>query len=166
VPAQRPPLLNVLAYVGLGANLGEPQRTLRQALDELSVTPGIQALRSSHCYRSAPVDADGPDFFNAVAELHTSLDAVALLRTLQAIEHAHYRQRPWRNAPRTLDLDLLWYDGQTIKHPDLQVPHPRMHVRAFVLLPLMELVPDLRLQGARLDALLAACADQRIERAG
>jgi len=156
---------DVLAYIGLGANLGEPQLTLRQALRELSETPGIWALRSSHIYRSAPVDAEGPDYLNAVAQLHTSLDATALLRRLQAIENAHARQRPYPNAPRTLDLDLLWYGGQVINLPDLQVPHPRMHARAFVLLPLMELAPDFRLEGARLSALLAACGDQRIARA-
>jgi len=114
-------------------------------------------------YRSAPVDAEGPDYLNAVAELHTSLDALALLRRLQAIENAHGRLRPYRNAPRTLDLDLLWYGGQTIALPDLHVPHPRMHERAFVLLPLMELAPDLCVKQTDLKTWLAACGDQRIE---
>jgi len=154
----------VLVYVGLGANLGDARQTLRQALEALSNTPGIWALRSSHVYRSAPVDAEGPDYLNAVAELHTSLAAAALLRRLHAIEDAHGRLRPHRNAPRTLDLDLLWYGGQTIDVPDLQVPHPRMHVRAFVLLPLMELAPDVRLKQTDLNTLLAACGAQRIAR--
>jgi len=157
-----PPPPDVLAYVGLGANLGEAQRTLRQALDALAATPGIWALRVSRVYRSAPVDAEGPDYRNAVAELHTSLDAVVLLQRLQAIENIHGRQRPYRNAPRTLDLDVLWYGGQIIDLPDLQIPHPRMHARAFVLMPLMELAPALRLGGTDLATLLAACGDQRI----
>jgi len=155
---------DVLVYIGLGANLGQPQLALRQALDALSTSAGIWALRASCMYRSAPVDAEGPDYLNAVAELHTSLDALALLRRLQAIENAHGRLRPYRNAPRTLDLDLLWYGGQTIALADLHVPHPRMHERAFVLLPLMELAPDLCVKQTDLKTWLAACGDQRIER--
>jgi len=164
VQVRMPSHPDVLAYVGLGANLGDAQRTLHEALDALSATPDIRALRASRTYRSAPVDAEGPDYLNAVAELHTSLDATGLLHRLQTIEYTHGRLRPYRNAPRTLDLDLLWYGGQTIRLPSLQVPHPRMHARAFVLLPLMELAPDLRLGGIRLSVWLAACGDQRIAR--
>jgi len=155
---------DVLVYVGLGANLGNARQTLHQALEALSNTPGIWALRSSHVYRSAPVDAEGPDYLNAIAQLRTSLDAMVLLHRLHAIEDAHGRLRPYRNAPRTLDLDLLWYGGQTLDFPDLQVPHPRMHTRAFVLLPLMELAPDLRLKQTDLNTLLAACGAQPIKR--
>jgi len=152
----------VVAYVGLGANLGEPQSSLRQALEAIANTPGIRASRVSRLYRSAPVDAGGPDYLNAVAQLHTTLAPMALLRRLQTIEQAHARQRPYRNAPRTLDLDLLWYDGQTIDLPELQIPHPRMHARAFVLRPLQELAPCLRLAEKSLNHWLAACGDQRI----
>jgi len=154
----------VLAYVGLGANLGDVQWTLRQALDALRTTCGVRTLRSSRFYRSAPVNASGPDYLNAVAELHTCLDAVDLLHRLQAIETIHARQRPYRNAPRTLDLDLLLYGEQTITRSDLQVPHPRMCERAFVLLPLMELAPALRVNGRNLPTWLTACGDQRIAR--
>jgi len=159
---QHVPKRDVLAYIGLGANLGDAQTTLHQALEALSATPGIWALRASRVYRSAPVEAEGPDYFNAVAELRTSLDALALLRRLQAIEYTHHRQRPYRNAPRTLDLDLLWYGGQTLACAALQVPHPRMRRRAFVLRPLMELAPTLHLDGLDVAIWLAACGDQRI----
>lgn len=163
-PRDAMPQAPALAYIGLGANLGDARQTLQHALDALAATPGISAVRASGVYRTAPVDAGGPDYLNAVAELRTTLDALALLRRLQAIELAHGRQRPYRNAPRTLDLDLLTYDGQVIDVPDLQVPHPRMHERAFVLAPLQELAPELRLPQGGLAQLLAACADQRIER--
>jgi len=154
----------VLAYLGLGANLGDARQTLEHALSALRATPGIKTLRASSLYRSAPVDASGPDFLNAVAEVRTTLTAPALLQRLHAIEAAHGRLRPYRNAPRTLDLDLLCYGGQTITLPGLHVPHPRMHERAFVLLPLMELAPNLRVGEKSLATWLSACADQTIER--
>ena len=153
-----------LAYIGLGANLGDARAALHQALQELAATPGITNLRTSGLYRTAPVDSSGPDYLNAAAALHTTLDAMSLLRRLQAIELAHGRERPYRNAPRTLDLDLLWFDGQSLDLPDLTVPHPRMHERAFVLAPLQELAPTLVLQQGEVSALLSACADQAIER--
>lgn len=153
-----------LAYIGLGANLGDAQATLRQALADLAATPGITDLRVSGFYRTAPIDSSGPDYLNAAASLHTTLDATPLLRRLQAIELAHGRERPYRNAPRTLDLDLLWFDGRSIDTPELTVPHPRMHERAFVLAPLRELAPELRLPQGTLETLLAKCGDQGIER--
>jgi 2-amino-4-hydroxy-6-hydroxymethyldihydropteridine diphosphokinase len=147
----------VAAFVGLGANLGDPRAALAQALQGLAALPGTRLVRSSRVYRSAPVDAAGPDYFNAVAELETTLDAPQLLRRLQALEHAAGRERPYRNAPRTLDLDLLLYGSARIASAALTVPHPRMRERAFVLLPLAELAPQ------RVDAAdLAAVADQRI----
>ncbi|CAM5787326.1 2-amino-4-hydroxy-6-hydroxymethyldihydropteridine diphosphokinase [Castellaniella caeni] len=152
----------MLAYIGLGANLGNAAQTLREAAQALASQAGVRALRLSPLYDTSPVGCSGPDYVNAVAEIHTTLDAHALLRALQGIEQAHGRQRPYRNAPRTLDLDLLWYDGQTIQTPDLTVPHPRMHERAFVLRPLMDLAPDLRLPQGGLAALLAHCAGQAI----
>jgi len=153
----------VTAYIGLGANLGEAGKTLAKAIGHLEHTSGISELRTSRLYRSAPVDAGGPDFLNAVAGMRTSLSAHALLATLLDIEGRHGRLRPYRNAPRTLDLDLLWYDDQEIAEPDLAVPHPRMHERAFVLLPLRDLAPGLILPWGPLDTLIAACGDQRID---
>ncbi len=131
-----------LAYVGLGANLGEREAALRAALLALGEVPGTQVLRVSPLYRSAPVDAGGPDYLNAVAEVATTLEPMALLHMLQTIEHAAGRERPYRNAPRTLDLDILWFGDQVIDTPELTVPHPRMAERAFVLRPLADLVPE------------------------
>lgn len=149
----------LIAYVGLGANLGDPQATLRWALDALAHTPGVRLVQASSLYRSAPVDASGPDFVNAVAKIATTLNAMALLHALQRIEDAAGRERPYRNAPRTLDLDLLLYGDGRIDSPTLTVPHPRMQERAFVLLPMQEVAP------ARVDAqALQAVAAQGVER--
>lgn len=139
-PAQRP---EVTAYVALGANLGDPAQALRDALTRLDHTPGIRLLKASSLYRTAPIDSCGPDYLNAVAEVSTTLTAPALLAALQAIEQAHGRERPYRNAPRTLDLDLLLYGEGRIESPTLTVPHPRMWERAFVLVPLCEVAPAL-----------------------
>ena len=147
----------VTAFIGLGANLGDAPAALRQALGALAQLPGTELVRSSRVYRSAPVDASGPDFLNAVAQVRTMLTAPELLAALQAIEQAAGRQRPYRNAPRTLDLDLLLYGEGRIASAALTVPHPRMRERAFVLLPLRELAPE-RVSGAE----LAAVAGQRI----
>ena len=153
-----------LAYIGLGANLGEAQATLRQAARELAGTPGIDGLRLSPFYRTAPIDSSGPDYVNAVAGVQTGLAPLALLDVLQRIEHAHGRLRPYRNAPRTLDLDLLLYGEMHIDTPRLVVPHPRMHERAFVLRPLRDLAPGLRLAQGSLDDLLALCEGQGLQR--
>jgi 2-amino-4-hydroxy-6-hydroxymethyldihydropteridine diphosphokinase len=147
----------VTAFVGLGANLGDPLQALRDALARLATLPNTRLVRSSRIWRSAPVDAGGPDYLNAVAQLETALDAFALLRALQAIEAAAGRERPYRNAPRTLDLDLLLYGTACIASATLTVPHPRLRERAFVLLPLQELAPE---RVAARD--LAAVAHQRI----
>lgn len=147
----------VTAFVGLGANLGVPQRALADALAALARLPDTRLVRSSRVYRSAPVDAGGPDFFNAVAQLETRLTAPDLLTQLQAIEDAAGRERPYRNAPRTLDLDLLLYGSARIESPSLTVPHPRMTERAFVLVPLADIAPQLVTH-----AQLQAVAGQRI----
>lgn len=131
----------VTAFVALGANLGDACATVVQALRELGQLPQTQLLRASSLYRSAPVDSSGPDYINAVAELRTALGPHALLTELQRLEQAAGRERPWRNAPRTLDLDLLLYDELTLDDARLTLPHPRMHERAFVLLPLAEIAP-------------------------
>ena len=148
------------AFVGLGANLGDKAVTLEAALSALGALPGTQLLQASSFYRSAPVDAGGPDFFNAVALINTELAPEALLDALQAIEQAHGRERPYQNAPRTLDLDLLLYGDQHIATARLTVPHARLTERAFVLLPLLEIAPG----RADLAAFLSGVANQEIER--
>lgn len=153
------PRAEVTAYVALGANLGNAEQALRQALAALEGIPGARVQRASSLYRTAPVDASGPDYLNAVAEIATTLTAPALLDALQAIEQAAGRERPYRNAPRTLDLDLLLYGQARIDSPRLTLPHPRMGERAFVLVPLAEIAPQLVSAGA-----LGAVAGQRIER--
>lgn len=154
--------LPVLAYIGLGANLGDSSHTLAGALADLENLSGVSDCEPSLFYRSSPLQATGPDFINAVARIHTTLSATELLAELHAIENAYGRQRPYRNAPRTLDLDLLLYGDETIAQPDLTVPHPRMHERAFVLRPLLDLAPDLTLAQGSVRHLLDQCADQRI----
>lgn len=155
-----------LAYVGLGANLGEPRGQLLAALEDLGRIPGTRVTARSSLYRSAPIGfADQPDFVNAVAKLDTDLRPGELFAALQEIERAHGRERSFRDAPRTLDLDLLLYGGELIDTPALTVPHPRMHERAFVLAPLLELDPAVVIPGRGSAAdLLRACAMQPLER--
>ena len=151
------------SFIGLGANLGDAAATLDAAVAALSALPDTTFSARSKTYRSAPIDAQGPDYLNAVVELQTDFSAAALLRELQRIEHTFGRERPYRNAPRTLDLDLLLHGQDTVATTDLTVPHPRLHERAFVLLPLSELAPDLNipLHGKLID-LLPLVASQRI----
>ena len=132
----------VSAWIGLGANLGDRLATLRTALSAMGALPGTRVQGVSSLYGSAPVDAGGPDYLNAVAQVQTTLAPHALLAQLQAIEQAAGRERPYRNAPRTLDLDILLYGDEVIDTPTLTVPHPRLHERAFALCPLAELAPD------------------------
>lgn len=155
----------VRAFVGLGANLGgDLAATLRLALRDLRALSGCELVAVSSAYRSAPVDAGGPDYLNAVAELRTCMEPLELLDALQAIEQAHGRERPYVNAPRTLDLDLLLYGQDQLSEARLSVPHPRLHQRAFVLKPLLELAPDLQVPGLPpLQKCLLALQDQAIE---
>ena len=155
-----------LAYVGLGANLGEPARQVARALRELDGVPDTRVVKASSLYRSAPVGYAGqPPFVNAVAELETGLAAAQLLGELQAIEARHGRARSFANAPRTLDLDLLLYGESTLEAAGLTVPHPRMHERAFVLRPLLEIAPGAIVPGrGPAQALLEGCAGQAVER--
>jgi 2-amino-4-hydroxy-6-hydroxymethyldihydropteridine diphosphokinase len=139
------------AFIALGANLGDARTTVLQAIQNLGQLPETTLLNHSSLYRSAPVDASGPDFINAVAEIATSLSPQALLAALQTLEQDAGRQRPYRNAPRTLDLDILLYDDVTLDTPTLVIPHPRMLIRAFVLLPLAEIAPE-RVTPAQLQA--------------
>jgi 2-amino-4-hydroxy-6-hydroxymethyldihydropteridine diphosphokinase len=125
----------------------------------------ISVLAKSSVYRTAPIDSSGDDYFNCVVKLETSLPARSLLRLCHHIELQFGRERPYRNAPRTLDLDILLYGASSIDEADLVVPHPRMTERAFVLVPLVELEPDLILpQRGRADAFIDEVADQRIEK--
>ena len=155
-----------LAYVGVGSNLDGPQRQVAQALGELDGIPGTRVVKRSSLYRSAPVGyAAQPEFVNAVAALDTALDPEALLGELQAIEARHGRSRSFPNAPRSLDLDLLLYGEAEQRTARLTLPHPRMHERAFVLKPLVELEPAIAIPGrGRALDLLAACAGQRVEK--
>lgn len=133
----------VTAYIGLGANLGDAARTLQLAIQALQQVPGLSLLHASSLYKSAPHQAEGPDFVNAVACVSSSLSPIELLSALQAIEQAFGRERFYRNSPRTLDLDLLLYGSARIDSDRLQVPHPRMLERAFVLAPLAQIAPEL-----------------------
>lgn len=151
-------------YIGLGANLGDAKATLQHALAAIAALPGTRLVASSSLYRSAPVQAQGPDYTNAVARLDTALTAQQLLVALQGIEQDHGRSRPYRNAPRTLDLDILIYGDETIDDPNLIIPHPRMHERAFVLIPLSELDPQVVLPQGHISALIQRCAGQHIVR--
>jgi 2-amino-4-hydroxy-6-hydroxymethyldihydropteridine diphosphokinase len=156
----------MIAWVGIGANLGDARANVLDALDRLALLPDTHLVQASSLYRTAPIDSSGGDYVNAVAALDTKLGAHALLVALFAIELAHGRERPYRNAPRTLDLDLLLYGDEVIADaPALFVPHPRMHERAFVLAPLAEVAPDLVIPGrGRVADLLAGVADQATEK--
>jgi len=156
----------VKAFVGIGANLGEPEIRVRRALAALEAIPQTRLLAASSLYRSSPLGyAAQPDFVNAVAEIETELSAQALLEALLAIEAQAGRTRDFPNAPRTLDLDLLLYADYVIAEPGLLVPHARMHQRAFVLAPLVEIAPEAFVPGrGSVAALLAACRDQKLEK--
>ena len=154
--------------IGLGANLGDARATLAWALQQLGAHPAVQLQRISSLYRTRPVDAEGPDYLNAVALLTTSLDPQALLGLLQGLEQQAGRERPYPNAPRTLDLDLLLYGQRVLRTEHLTLPHPRMHQRRFVLEPLAEVAPQLHIPGQARASLLCAglrdqAADQRVE---
>lgn len=152
------------AYIGIGANLGEARASVTQAIAHLAQLPQTTLRRHSQLYRSAPLDAAGDDYVNAVAELGTRLGPHALLNALHLIEQEYGRQRPYRNAPRTLDLDLLLYGESIIADAQLSVPHPRLTERAFVLLPLLEIAPAIIIPGrGAAQAWRAAVAAQRIQ---
>jgi 2-amino-4-hydroxy-6-hydroxymethyldihydropteridine diphosphokinase len=140
-----------LAYVGVGSNLDEPVQQVERALLELDRLPHSRVVKRSSLYKSAPVGyADQPDFINAVAQLETGISADRLLSELQEIESRHGRQRSFANAPRSLDLDLLIFGNSELKTKALTLPHPRMHERAFVLKPLLEIAPDVAIPGVGL----------------
>ena len=133
----------VIAYVAVGANLGDALQTVQASMDALGHLPGTRCTGRSRLYRTAPHEAQGPDFINAVVRLETRLSAPELLDALQDLESQAGRLRPYQNAPRTLDLDVLLYGQARMDSQRLTLPHPRMWGRAFVLYPLADLVPDL-----------------------
>lgn len=130
-------------FVGLGGNVGDVHAALAAAFDALGRIPDTRLVARSSLYRTAPLDAGGADYLNAVAELSTTLAPSALLHELQRIETDAGRKRPYRHAPRTLDLDLLLHGERRLDAPELTLPHPRLHQRAFVLHPLLEIAPGL-----------------------
>ena len=155
-----------VAFVGLGSNLQDPRRQIQSAFAELDGMPHTRVVKQSSLYRTAPLGyADQPDFVNAVAQLETGMPAERLLAEMQDIEKRHGRERPFRNAPRTLDLDLLLFGELQMESEKLVVPHPRMHERAFVLEPLVEIAPEVVIPGAGpAKQRLRDCAGQDVER--
>ncbi|MDM0112988.1 2-amino-4-hydroxy-6-hydroxymethyldihydropteridine diphosphokinase [Variovorax sp. J22R133] len=135
--------MTATAYVAIGGNLGDARRTVEDAMAALAELPQSRVLANSSLYRTAPVDATGPDFINAVVAIETGLAPLDLLALLQALELRAGRERSYKNAPRTLDLDLLIHGNEVMDTPTLTLPHPRMHQRAFVLVPLAEIAPHL-----------------------
>jgi 2-amino-4-hydroxy-6-hydroxymethyldihydropteridine diphosphokinase len=131
-----------MACLALGANLGDAVATVQQALRDVAALPETQLFKASSLYRSAPYEAQGPDFINAVALVHTQLNPLDLLHALQALELQSGRERLYKNAPRTLDLDIIFYADVVLATPELTLPHPRWHERAFVLKPLAEVWPE------------------------
>ena len=155
----------VTAYIGIGANLGDARANVADAIARLARLPGAQLVAASPSYRTAPIDSSGDDYINAVARITTTLPAEQLLLALHAIEAQHGRERPYRNAPRTLDLDLLLYGEEQIASATLTVPHPRITERAFVLVPLLELAPAIGVPGkGAAGDYLASVAGQAISR--
>ena len=158
-------MAQVTAYIGIGANLGDARANVHDAIARLARLPGATLVDASASYRTAPIDSSGDDYINAVARITTTLPAEALLLALHAIEAQHGRERPYRNAPRTLDLDLLLYGEQQIASATLTVPHPRITERAFVLVPLLELAPAISVPGkGAAGDYLASVAGQAISR--
>jgi len=155
-----------VAYVGIGSNLDEPRSHVQLAFEDLDRIPGTGVVKRSSLYRSGPVGyADQPDFVNAVAEIQTGLPASRLLAELKEIEARHGRRRSFKNAPRTLDLDILLYGEVTLSLAHLTLPHPRMHERAFVLKPLMEISSEIIIPGVgSVKDCLEKTADQTAER--
>lgn len=155
----------IIAYIGIGANLGNAEETVRRALNTLDTLPATKVTAQSALFRTAPVNADGDDYINAVARITTELPAETLLQALLALEQTFGRERSYTNAPRTLDLDLLLYGDQRIDTPSLTVPHPRMTMRAFVLIPLLQIDPFIEIPGhGAAHQFVPSVADQAIRK--
>ena len=156
-------LLMETAYIALGSNLENPRHQLALGVAALARLPHTRLTAQSSLYRSAPVEASGPDFINAVAEIKTDLAPIELLRSLLSIENTFGRERPFPNAPRVLDLDLLLYDEIVMNSAELMLPHPRMHERGFVMIPLAEIAPKLTIaKHGHADELAAKCDNQGV----
>ena len=155
-----------IAFIGLGSNLANPAEQVLQAMQAIAQLPEIHVLARSSLYRSAPVGyLDQPDFINAVVKIETTLEPLALLQILLALEQVNGRTREFQNAPRTLDLDVLLYDELQHHEHGLTVPHPQMHKRAFVLQPLMEIEPNSVIPGiGAAEQAMQLCADQQLEK--
>jgi 2-amino-4-hydroxy-6-hydroxymethyldihydropteridine diphosphokinase len=151
------------AFVAFGSNLGDRAAEIERACAAISALPSTTLVARSSLYATAPVAASGGEFLNAVAHVRTSLAPLDLLRALQAIEARHGRSRPFPGAPRSLDLDLLLYGDRVLAGAELTLPHPRLHERAFVLAPLLEIAPDLVVRGrGRVADLRAAVTAQHV----
>lgn len=153
------------AFIGFGGNIGDTRQIITDAIVCLALRSELQILAKSCFYQSAPVEATGGDYINAVIEIETELTPYGLLHVCQAVEQQFGRERPYSNAPRTLDLDILSYEGVTQNETELMLPHPRIIERSFVLLPLLEIAPDFFLPNlGELKAYLPQVAHQRIEK--
>ena len=154
------------AFIALGSNLEDPQAQVERALETIANTTNIKLIKASSLYRTVPVGYDNqPDFINAVAEIETDLNPLALLDRLLEIETQHGRERPFPNAPRVLDLDVLLYQGVATSSPALTLPHPRMHTRGFVMLPLAEIAPKISIGNhGYADDLAAKCDNQGVSK--
>jgi 2-amino-4-hydroxy-6-hydroxymethyldihydropteridine diphosphokinase len=155
-----------IAFIGLGSNLEDPRNQLKRAFAAIGELSGTRLVAQSSLYRSAPLGyPDQPDFVNAVVKIATDLSPQALLQALLQIEHRHGRERTFRNAPRTLDLDILLYDDVQLHEHGLTIPHPQMHLRAFVLQPLLEIAPDASIPAlGQARRVMQDCLDQTLER--
>lgn len=152
-------------FIGLGANLGDELSYINKAISKLVECDDIEFLATSSVYKTSPVESDGEDYLNVVIQINTSLDPFELLSIMQKIELDLGRQRPYKNAPRTIDLDILLFDDMQIKGDRLTIPHPRITQRAFVLVPLRELNPDLEIGGQSLETWIANLpCNQKIEK--
>jgi 2-amino-4-hydroxy-6-hydroxymethyldihydropteridine diphosphokinase len=151
--------VTVTAFLALGSNLGDRLATLQRAVDLLGASERIDVVRSSRVYETEPVGPAQPRYLNAVLEVETALEPHALLERCLAVEAELGRERAERWGPRTLDVDVLTYDEREIHERDLEIPHPRMHERGFVLVPLRELTADPMLPGGRTLASLRLAPD-------
>lgn len=154
------------AFIALGSNLQDPQAQVERALKTIANTSSIKLVQASSLFKTAPIGYDNqPDFINAVAEIETDLSPLELLHTLLAIETQHGRERPFPNAPRILDLDVLLYENIEINTAELTLPHPRMHTRGFVMLPLTEIAPKISIGNyGYADDLAAKCDNQGVSK--
>lgn len=167
MPPSKPNFTVPEAYVALGANVGPCRQNLAEALRRLDETPGVHVRAVSSVYRTAPVGlTNQPEFLNAVARLETDLEPRALLQQCLSVEASLGRERLERWGPRVIDLDVLWHSSGPVSLPDLELPHPRMDVRGFVMIPLAEVAPDLPLAGGSASTIAARLGSQGVTRDG